>query len=54
MGKKRCKLFFSFSAFLSKQKLFRMSTGCQKDKKADRQTDRPTERQIESEKDFSA
>ena len=37
-----------FSALLSKQKLFRMSTGCQKDRKTggqmDRQTDRKTDR----------
>ena len=29
-----------FSAYLSKQKLLRKSTGCQKDRKTDRQTDR--------------
>ena len=29
-----------FSAYLSKQKLLRKSTGCQKDRKTDQQTDR--------------
>ena len=29
-----------FSAYLPKQKLFRISTGCQKDRPAERQTDR--------------
>ena len=32
-------IFFSFSALLSKQNLFRMSRGCQKDKKAERLKD---------------
>ena len=32
-----------FSAYSSKQKLFRMSTGCQKDRKIDRNTDRQTD-----------
>merc|ERR1712218_503315 len=32
-----------FSAQLSKQKLFRMSTGCQKDRKTGQQRDRKTE-----------
>ena len=32
-----------FSAYLSKQKLFRMSTGCQKDRKTEIQTDRQTD-----------
>ena len=35
----------SFSAFLSKQKLFRISTGWQKDMPTDRQTDRHTDEQ---------
>ena len=38
---------FSFSAFMSKQKLFRVSTGCQKDKNTGRQTDRRTDRKTE-------
>ena len=32
-----------FSAYSSKQKLFRMSTGYQKDRKIDRNTDRQTD-----------
>ena len=32
-----------FSAYSSKQKLFRMSTGCQKDRKTEIQTDRQTD-----------
>ena len=40
-----------FSAQLSKQKLFRMSTGCQKHRKTEIQTDRLTDRR---QKDFSA
>ena len=41
----------NFSAQVSKQKLFRMSTGCQKDRKTD-QTDRHPDRQIEDRKTF--
>ena len=37
-----------------KQKLFRMSTGCQKDRKTGWQTDGQTDRQIERQNDFSA
>ena len=36
-----------FSAQLSKQKLFRMSTGCQKDRKTGQQRDRKTGRKTE-------
>ena len=38
------KLFSGFQLILSKQKLFRMSTGCQKDRKTDRLTERLTDR----------
>ena len=37
-----------FSAQLSKQKLFRMSTGCQKAKNTDRQEERQADRQNDS------
>ena len=37
---RQCKCLFSFPALLSKQKLFRISTGCQKDRPEDRQKDR--------------
>ena len=36
-----------FSAYSSKQKLFRMSTGCQKDRKTERQKYRQTDRQTD-------
>ena len=37
----------SFSALLSKQKFFRMSRACQKDRKTGRQTHRKTDRKTE-------
>ena len=40
-----------FSAQLSKQKLFRMLTGCQKDRKTGGQTDRQKDRQTYRQKD---
>ena len=43
-----------FSALLSKQKLFRMLTGCQKDRKTCRKTDWQTDRRTERQNDFSA
>ena len=50
------KILSQFWASLSKQNLFRMSTGCQKDRNTGRQTyrqtDRQTERQIEDRKTF--
>ena len=39
-----------FSAYLSKQKLLRMSTGCQKDRQTDRQTERQTEKQKQTDR----
>ena len=41
------KIFFSFSAYLWKQNLFRMLTGCQKDRKTGWKTDGQTDRQID-------
>ena len=45
------KMFFGFSALLSKQKLFRMSTWCQKDRKTCQQTVRLTDRQTDGQRD---
>ena len=39
------------SSLLLKQNLFRMSTGCQKDRKTGRQTGRQTERKTDRKKD---
>ena len=36
-------MFVQLSSFVIKQKLFRISTGCQKDRKTDRQTERQTD-----------
>ena len=46
-GRKTDRRQNDFSAYLSKQKLFRMSTGCQKDRKTGRQTDRKTDRKTD-------
>ena len=43
--------FLNFSALLSKQKLLRMSTGCQKDRQTESQTDRKPNRQIDRQTD---
>ena len=55
-GSGRAKILSQFWASLSKQNLFRMLTGCQKDRttcqKTDWQTDRLTERQIEDKTTF--
>ena len=45
-------MFFNFSALLSKQKLFRMLTGCQNDMPKDRLTDRQTDRQTKDKTTF--